>query len=82
VVIEVGTQVCDHVMGQPLEMDELIQEVKYSVGLWASDRLDFDPVGELVDGHQYSVESSWRSWKRPNHVEPPAGKGPSWWYGE
>jgi hypothetical protein len=26
---------------------ELIQEVEYSVGLWAGDWLDFDPLGDL-----------------------------------
>jgi hypothetical protein len=39
-------------------MHELIQEVEYSVGLWAGDWLDFDPLDELVDGHQDSIESS------------------------
>jgi hypothetical protein len=63
-------------------MHKLIQEVEYSVGLWAGDRLEFDLLGELVDGHQDSVESSWCSGQRPNHVEPPAGKGPGWWYGD
>jgi hypothetical protein len=37
-------------------MHELVQEVEYSVGLWAGDRLDFIPLGELVVGHQDSVE--------------------------
>jgi hypothetical protein len=55
-------------------MYEFIQEVKYPVGLGTGVRFDFDPLGELVDGHQNSVESSWRIWKRLNHVEPPAGK--------
>jgi hypothetical protein len=39
-------------------MYEFIQEVEYSMGLGACDRLDLDPLGELVDGHQYSVEST------------------------
>jgi hypothetical protein len=43
-------------------MYEFIQEVEYSVSLGAGNRLDLDPLGELVDGHQYSVESTWRSW--------------------
>jgi hypothetical protein len=63
-------------------MQKFIQEVEYSVGLGACDRLDLDPLGEFVDGHQDSVESSGRSRKRPNHVEPPAGEGPGWWYGD
>jgi hypothetical protein len=32
-------------------MHEFIQEVEYSVGLGACDRLDLDPLGELVDCH-------------------------------
>jgi hypothetical protein len=56
-------------------MHEFIQEVEYLVGLGTGDRFDFDPLGELVDGHQNSVESSWCSWKRPNHVEPQQAKG-------
>jgi hypothetical protein len=39
-------------------MHEFIQEVEYPVGLGTSYWLDFDPLGELVDGHQNSVESS------------------------
>jgi hypothetical protein len=63
-------------------MHKLVQEVEYSVDLWSGDRLDFDPLGELVDGHQDSIESFWRSWQRPNHIEPPAGERPGWWYGD
>jgi hypothetical protein len=63
-------------------MHEFIQEVEYPVDLWVGKRLDFDSLGELVGGHQNSVESSWRSWERPNHVEPPAGKTPGWQYGD
>jgi hypothetical protein len=64
VIVEVGTQVCDDVVGLSIVMHELVQEVDYSVGLWAGDRLDFDPLGKLVDSHQNSVESSWRTRKR------------------
>jgi hypothetical protein len=39
-------------------MYEFIQEVEYSVSLGACDWLDLDPLGELVDGHQYSVETT------------------------
>jgi hypothetical protein len=42
-------------------MREFIQEVEYSVSLGACDWLDLDPLGELVDGNQYSVETAWRS---------------------
>jgi hypothetical protein len=42
-------------------MHEFIQEVEYPIGLWAGNHLDFDPLGELVDGHQNSIESSWHS---------------------
>jgi hypothetical protein len=82
VVVEVGTQVYDNAVGWSIAVHEFIQEVEYSVGLWAGDWLDFDPLGELVDGHQNSVESSWHSRERPNHVEPPVGERPSWWYSD
>jgi hypothetical protein len=36
-------------------MHEFIQEVEYSIGLGACDPLYLDPLGELVDGPQYSV---------------------------
>jgi hypothetical protein len=39
-------------------MHEFVQEVEYSVSLGACNRLDLDPLGELVDGHQYSIEST------------------------
>jgi hypothetical protein len=58
VIVEVGAQVCDDEMGWSVAMHEFIQEVEYPIGLWAGNRLDFDPLGELVDGHQMSVESS------------------------
>jgi hypothetical protein len=38
-------------------MHEFILEVGYSISLWAGNRLDLDPLGELVDGHQDSIES-------------------------
>jgi hypothetical protein len=63
-------------------MYEFIQEVEYSVSLGACDWLDLDLLGEPVDGQQYSVESTWRSWEWPNHVEPPAGERPCWRCGD
>jgi hypothetical protein len=39
-------------------MYEFIQEVEYSVSLGACDRLDLDPLSELVNGHQYSIETT------------------------
>ena len=62
VVVEIGTQICDDAVGEPIAMHDLIQEVEYSVGFRACNRLDLDPLGELVDSHQNSVEFSWRSW--------------------
>jgi hypothetical protein len=82
VIVEVGAQVCDDAIGYSVAMHEFIQEVEYSVSFGACNWLDLDPLSELVDGHQYSVESTWRSWEWTNHFEPPAGEGPGWWYGD
>jgi hypothetical protein len=35
----------------------VIQEVEYSVSLWAGDQLDLDALGELVDRCKNSIES-------------------------
>jgi hypothetical protein len=75
VIVEVGAQVCDDAMGYSVVVHEFIQEVESPVSLGAGDRLDFDPLGELVNGHQNSIESSWRNRERPNHVEPQQVKG-------
>jgi hypothetical protein len=63
-------------------MYEFTQKVEYSISPGACDQLDLDLLGELVDDHQYSVESTWRSWEWPNHVEPAAGERPGWRYGD
>jgi hypothetical protein len=55
VVVEVGAQVCDDAMRCPVAMHEFIQEVEYSISLWAGDHLNFDPLVKLVDSHQNSV---------------------------
>ena len=60
VAIEVGAQICDDAVGEAIAVHDLIQEVEYSVGFRACNRLDLDPLGELVDSHQNSIESSWR----------------------
>jgi hypothetical protein len=70
VIVKIGAQVCEDAVGQSVAMYEFIQEIGYSISLGACDRLDFDPLGELVDGHQYSVESTWRSREWPYHVMP------------
>jgi hypothetical protein len=56
-------------------MHELVQEVEYSVGLWAGDRLDFDPLGELIDSHQNSFESSGAIGRGPIMSRPQQAKG-------
>jgi hypothetical protein len=58
VIVEVGAQVCHDAMGWSVAVHEFIQEVEHPVGLGEGNRLDFDPLGELVDGHQNSIESS------------------------
>jgi hypothetical protein len=51
VVVAIGTQVCDDAIGEPVAMHNFIQGVEYHVDLGAGNRLDLDPLGELVDGH-------------------------------
>jgi hypothetical protein len=75
VIVEVGAQVCDDAMGYSVAMHELIQEVEYPVGLGTSDLLDFDPLGELVDGHQNSINPPGAVGRGPIMSSPQQAKG-------
>jgi hypothetical protein len=75
VVVEDGTHVCDDAVRLSVAMHDLIHEVEYSANLWASDWLDFDPLGELVDSHQDSIESSFVVGRGPIMSSPQQAKG-------
>jgi hypothetical protein len=63
-------------------MQDVADEVDYSVYRELCNRLVLDPLRELVDGHQHMSKTSWRCCQRPNYVQALACKWPGRWYGD
>ena len=57
VIVEIGAEVGDDAIREPVAMHDVIQEVEDSVSIRCGDRLDLNPLGELVDCHQNPVET-------------------------
>ena len=62
VIVEVGAKVGDDSVWEAIAMHDVIQEVEDPVSIGCGDWFDLNPLGELVDSHQYSVENPWRIW--------------------
>jgi hypothetical protein len=45
-------------------------------------RLVLDPLGKLVNSHQYMGETAWCRCEGPNHIKAPASERPGWQYGD
>jgi hypothetical protein len=63
-------------------MQDVIDEINDSIWRELSYRLILDPLGKLVDSHQYMGETTLRHCKGPNHIKAPTSKQPGWWYGD
>jgi hypothetical protein len=58
--------------------DEINNSIWCELGYW----LVLDPLGKLVNSHQYMGENAWRHCEGPNHIKAPASKRPGWRYGD
>jgi hypothetical protein len=58
--------------------DEINDSIWHELGY----RLVLDPLGKLVDSHQYMGETTWYRCKGPNHIKDPTSKRPGWRYGD
>jgi hypothetical protein len=63
-------------------MQDVKDEISYSVWCELGYRLVLDPHGKLVNCYQYVGETTWRRCKWPNHIKAPAGKQLGWRYGD
>jgi hypothetical protein len=63
-------------------MQDIGDKINNSIWCELGYRLVFDPLGKLVDGHQYMGETAWRHCEGPNHIEAPASERPGWRYGD
>jgi hypothetical protein len=63
-----------------------MQDVEYEINdsIWRElgYRLVLDPLGKLVDSHQYMSETTWCRCKGLNHIKAPTRKWLRWRYGD
>jgi hypothetical protein len=62
-------------------MQDIRDEINNSIWCELGYRLVLDPLGKLVDSHQYMCETTWRHCKGPNHIKTLASEQLGWWYG-
>jgi hypothetical protein len=55
-------------------MQDVGDEVDHPVWSKLGDRLELDPLGELIDSHKNMSKTSWCHCEGPNHVEAPASE--------
>jgi hypothetical protein len=63
-------------------MQDIGDEINNSIWCELGYRLVLDPLGKLVDSHQYMGETAWRRCEGPNHIKAPASKWSGWRYGD
>jgi hypothetical protein len=63
-------------------MQDIGDEINNSIWCELGYRLVLDPLGKLVDSHQYMGETTWCHCEGPNHIKAPASKQPGWRYGD
>jgi hypothetical protein len=79
---EIWSQIHDDGVREAEAMQDIGDEVNDSIGYELGYQLVLDPLGKLVDSHQYMGETAWRRCEGPNHIKAPASKRPGWWYGD
>jgi hypothetical protein len=63
-------------------MQDIRDEINDSIWCGLGNRLVLDPLGKLVDGHQYMGETAWHRCEGPNHIKAPANERLGWRYGD
>jgi hypothetical protein len=63
-------------------MQDIGDEINNSIWCELGYRLVLDPLGKLIDSHQYMGETAWSHCEGPNHIKAPASKRSGWRYGD
>jgi hypothetical protein len=79
---KIGSQVRDDGVREAEAMKDVGDEIKDFIWCELGYRLVLDPLGKLVDSHQYMGETTWRHCEGSNHIKAPASKWPEWRYGD
>ena len=72
---ECGSEVGDNAIQEAESMDDILEELDCFLCSSRDERFILDPLGELVDGDVYIMETTWRWLERPNHIQSPACEG-------
>jgi hypothetical protein len=70
------TQVSDDPIGLTKVMRDVSDELCGFFRCYFCNRLDFNPLGEFVDGDQDMFVATWGGTKRSYSIETPHGEGP------
>ena len=74
-------EVGDDVVWETESVDDIFEELDNFLCSSRDKRFILNPLGELVDGDVYLLETTWRWLERPNHIQSPACEGPGNWDG-
>ena len=76
VTSECSSEVGDNAVRDTESVDDIFKELDYLLCGGRDKRFILDPLGELVNGDIYILETTWRWLERPNHIQSPACEGP------
>ena len=76
---------CPEVGDDAVRETESVYDVFKELDCFLSSSCDewfvLDPLGELINGDVHVPETSWRRFKRPDHIQSPACEWPGSWNG-
>ena len=63
-----SSEVSDDAVWETKSVDDIFEELDCFLCSSRDERFILDPVGELVNGDVYVLETTWRWLERPNHI--------------
>jgi hypothetical protein len=63
-------------------MQDIGDEINNLIWCELGYQLVLDPLGKLIDSHQYMGETAWHCCEGPNHIKAPTSKRLGWRYGD
>ena len=76
-----SSNVGDDAVWETKSVDDIFEELDCFLCSSRDEWFIFNPLGELVDGDIYVLETTWCWFERPDHVQSPACEGPGSWDG-
>ena len=73
---ECGSEVSDNAVRETKSVDDIFEELDCFLCGSRDKRFILDPLGELVDGNVYVLETTWCCLEGPDHIQSLACEGP------